>query len=239
MIEVDAGDGRLLQMCSSLPASITGNSVVKNIAFLSGPITINPGVNVTIQAGTITRIMKDSSIYVDNGASLTIRGTLTADENVRIEVAPNGSLVFENATCYWGQGSKIEVNGGSLTINCGSMDKTDDSTTWAGIRVTGADLVTISDATISNAFINHIFDSNLLMSNSRINVPGGSYGLLLKNSAPGLQTEIINTEPGRGFYGFSNQTSKGIWLNKMKNPVYISNVDFYMKTPTGLGNTSP
>jgi hypothetical protein len=225
-VEIGPGDGRLLQMCSSLPSTVTSNSVVKNVAYLSGSITIGTGTSVTIQAGTRTTIFPYTTIHVNSGATLNISGELTIADNVSFIVEEGGQISFDDAICTWGQGSFIEVNGGSLTINGGSMDKTDDSTTWAGIRVTGSDWVYISDAIISNAHYHQVSNSNLLISNSSFNMPANSWGLLLQNSITGYQTEIINTEPNCGFYGDSNLTSYGIKLGQMKNPVYISNVDF-------------
>ena len=199
---------------------------MSNKAVIEGNITIQPGVSVVINNGTVTTIKSNSVINVEDGASFTLRDSVNIEDGVSLIVSHNGSLIFDNASCTWGQGSKIEVMGGSLTINGGSMNDSCNSPRWAGIRATDSSLVTISDAIISNADHHEVFNSNLLISNSRFNIPANSWGLLLKNSITGYQTEIINTEPGRGFYGTSNLTSKGIYLYTMKNPAYISNVDF-------------
>ena len=225
-VEIWPGDGRLLQMCSSLPPTVTSNSVVKNVAYLSGSITIDTGTSVTIQAGTRTTILPDTTIHVNSGATLNVSGELTIADNVSFIVEEGGQISFDDAICTWGQGSFIEVNGGSLSIDSSSLDRSSSATRWKGLRVTNSNLVTISEATISNAEYHQVINSNLLISNSSINIPANSWGLLLKNSITGYQTEIINTEPGRGFYGTSNLTSKCIYLYTMKNPAYISNVDF-------------
>ena len=225
-IEFEAGDGKLLRMCATLPQNVVTDETVNHFVVLDGDIAIEPGVNVTISSGATTRVKKNACISVGSGSCLTIRGEFTTEDSVRVEVTPNGSLVFESAICTWGQGSVIEVHGGSLTINGGSMNDSDSSPRWAGIRAAGSNLVTISDAIISNADHHEVFNSTLLISNSSFNIPANSWGLLLKNSITGYQTEIFNTEPGRGFYGTSNLTSKGIYLSTMENPVNISNVDF-------------
>jgi hypothetical protein len=120
----------------------------------------------------------------------------------------------------------IEVTGGSLSIESSSLDAASATSNWNGIRVRNSSLVTIIDATISNADYNSITDSNLFIYNSIFNVPANSYGLLLRNDTLGLQTEITNTEPQRGFYGVSNLTSIGLFIGKINNPVIISDVDF-------------
>lgn len=225
-VDIEPGDGKLLEMCGTLLRVVSGNSVLSNKAVIEGNITIQPGVSVVINNGTVTTIKSNSVINVEDGASFTLRDSVNIEDGVSLIVSHNGSLIFDNASCTWGQGSKIEVMGGSLTINGGSMNDSCNSPRWAGIRATDSSLVTISDAIISNADHHEVFNSNLLISNSRFNIPANSWGLLLKNSITGYQTEIINTEPGRGFYGTSNLTSKGIYLYTMKNPAYISNVDF-------------
>lgn len=225
-VEIGPGDGRLLQVCSSLPTAVTCNSVVKNVAFLSGTITIDSGFSVDILASTRTTILPSTIIRVNSGATLNISGEIAIGDNVSFVVEEGGQISFENANCTWGQGSFVEVNGGTLSIDSSSLDKSLSATKWKGLRVANSNLVTISDATLSNAEYHQVFDSNLMISNSVINVPIGSWGLLLKNSATGYQTEITNTNPGCGFYGTSSLSSKGIYLYTMKNPVYINNVDF-------------
>ncbi len=225
-VSIGPGDGKMLEMVGTIPHEVSVNSNLSTKSVIVGAVSILPGVNVVTNSGTTTRIMSNSVINIGDGASYTLRGIVTIEDGVSIVVSQNGSLIFDNASCTWGQGSKIEVNGGSLTINGGSMNDSNGSPRWAGIRAAGSNLVTISDAIISNADHHEVFNSNLLISNSRFNIPANSWGLLLKNSITGYQTEIINTEPGRGFYGTSNLTSKGIYLYTMKNPAYISNVDF-------------
>lgn len=225
-VEINAGDGKLLQMCATLPIEVTTNSVIKKKGILEGDIEINAGVEVNVLAGTELTIKKNSSITVLSGASLILRGSVTIEDKAIIRVLEGGSLSICDAICTWGQGSFIEVNGGSLSIDSSSLDRSSNVTRWKGLRVTNSNLVTISDATISNAEYHQVINSNLLISNSSFIIPANSWGLLLKNSITGYQTEIINTEPGRGFYGTSNLTSKGIYLYTMKNPAYISNVDF-------------
>lgn len=224
-VDIEAGDGKLLQMCSSLPSVVTSNSTVKNVAYLSGQISIETGVNVTFQPGTKTTVFPNSTITVKSGAQLNIVGEVTIHNDVSFLVESGGTILFNDAVCSWGTNSDIIVTGGELTVQTTKFDAIGD-TKWNGIRVSESNLVMLSDATISNASYNSITNSNAIINNCKFNVPTDSWGLLLRNSVSGYQTEIVNTEPGNGFTGASSLSSKGIHLASMQNPVVISNVLF-------------
>ena len=226
MVNIGPGDGKLVQMCSSLPTLVIADAELKQVAYLSGSITIDDGAQVNIQNGTNTTILANSTILVKGGSSFNLTGIVSIKDNVTIIVEEGSTINFNDAICTWGEGSTLEVIGSSLSIDSSSMDRSDTANRWNGIRVADADLVTISDATISNAWYNTINNSNLVISNSRFNIPLNSWGLMLNNSIEGYQTEIINTEAGCGFYGVSNLSSKGLNLATMKNPVVINNVEF-------------
>lgn len=150
-VSIGPGDGKLLEMCGTLPQEVSVNSILSNKSVITGTVSILPGVNVVTDSGTTTRILSNSVINVGDGASYTLRGDVIIEDGASIIVSQNGSLILDNAVCTWGQGSKIEVNGGLLTINGGSMNNYDSSPRWAGIRVNESSLVTINNAIISNA----------------------------------------------------------------------------------------
>ena len=225
-VPIGPGDGKLLQMCSSLPPVVTGNSTVKNIAYLSGDISLETGANVTILPGTITKVFPQSTITVKSGAQLSIAGEVTIQDSVSIIVESGGSISFDEAVCTWGENSGIIVTDGDLTIQSSTFDKSASAANWKGIRVTGSDLVNISDATISNADKNMIVNANTIIHNCNFSVPADAWGLVLGNTVTGYQTEIVNTEQGFGFTGVSGLSSKGISLLRMENAVLINNVDF-------------
>ncbi len=224
-VPIEPGDGKLLEIVGTLPNTVTSNSLLSQKAILEGNVIIESGAVVSVTSGTHTRIKSDAIVNVSNGAILILRGNVVIEDSVRIVVAPNGALNFDNATCTWGQGSKIEVTGGTLSINGGSMNASSPSR-WAGIRATESSQVTINNASISGAFSNVITDSNCLITDSSISVPANSVGLILENSNPGHQTNIINTLPNRGFYGTTNLNTVGIGLGKIHNQANICNVDF-------------
>ncbi len=225
-VPIGPGDGRLLQMCSSLPSSVTSNADVKKIAYLSGSITIDEEAIVTIHPGTITTVLPNTILRVTSGSTLNIAGEVTIMDNVSIIVEEGGQISFDGAVCTWGIGSLLEVTGGTLSITGGSMDKSDNTSRWAGIRASASSQVTINNASISNAIANMITDSDCLITDSSITIPANSVGLIIVNSIPGHTTTIINSLPNRGFYGSTDQSNVGISLGEMHNPLTISNVDF-------------
>ena len=223
-VVIDAGECRLVEMVGTLPSAVSSDSSLSTKVILSGNITIGTGSAVSITAGTETTIKPGTNIIVEDGASFTLRGIVDIEDGVSIITAPNGTLNFDNATCTWGQGSKIEVTGGTLSINGGSMNASSPSR-WSGLQADSSQ-VTINNASISGAFSNVITDSNCLITDSSITVPANSVGMILENSIPGYQTIIINTLPNRGFYGTTNLNTVGIGLGKMLNQANICNVDF-------------
>jgi len=225
-VMIDPGDGKLLEMCGTLPAEVTENSFLSNKALIEGCINIQPGVNVVTYNGTETRIKSNSVVTISNGASYTIRGRVIVEDGVNFVVSQDGCLIFDNAMCTWGQSSTIETTGGTLSINNSTMDKSENASRWAGIRATSSSQVTINNSTISDAFFNSIINSNCLITDSRITVPENSSGLVVKNTVPGYQTIIINSMPNMGFYGNTTQGSVGIALCELHNQAIICNVEF-------------
>ena len=225
-VSIDAGDGKLLKMCSSLPASVTSDAEIKNIAYLSGLITIDDCAEVTIHAGTQTTILPHSTILVKGNSILNLAGIVTVKDTVNIIVEDGSSINFNEADCTWGESSILKVTGGTLSISGGSMG-TKSTSRWTGIRVSDSSQVLMDNATISNAQFNAFENSNCMITNSRFYVPGNSYGLLICNTSSGYTTEISNTMPGKGFYGTSDQGSTGIYLSAIQNQVNISNVNFH------------
>ena len=170
-VGIGPGDGKLVQMCSVLPSLVTVDEDLRTFAVLSGSITIDEGAQVSIQNGTNTTILANSTILVKGGSSFNLTGIVSIKDNVTIIVEEGSTINFNDAVCTWGQGSELRVTGSSLSIDSSSMDRSDTASRWNGIRVADADLVTISDATISNAMYNTINNSNLVITNSKFNIP--------------------------------------------------------------------
>ena len=196
-----AGDGKLLQMCSSLPASVTGDADVKSIAYLSGSITIDQGAVVTIHPGTETKIFAHSSILVKGGSTLNISGTVEIADSVSIIVEDGSAIVFNNATCNWGDNSILLVDDSGITATNTILKKTDDGETWQGMRISNAGIVTMTNTTISGADYNEVLGSQVLLADCLFNVPTNGVGLSIANKLPGQSIRITASTDNKGFYG--------------------------------------
>ena len=224
-VEIGPGDGKLLEMCATLPPDVATNSTLANKAVLAGTINILPGVSVVTNSGTETKILSNSVINIGSGASYTLRGDVTIEDGAKFVVSQNGSLNLDNANCIWGENSCIEVTGGMLSIGNSVLDSF-PNIRWKGLDVSNADLVTIDSSTLKNAESHTITNTDLYVLDSSFIIPENSTGLVLENSIPGHITQITNSEHGYGFYGASNKNSEGITIKAMRNRVYTTKVDF-------------
>ena len=90
-IDILPGDGKLLEMCGTLPQEVSENSILSTKAVIEGNVTIQPGINVAINSGTETRIKSNTVINVGDGASFTLRDNVTIEDGVSLIVSQNGS----------------------------------------------------------------------------------------------------------------------------------------------------
>ena len=222
------GDGKLLQMCASLPEIVADSYTIKRKGILSGEIVLLEGGVVNVEAGTDLTIKKGSVIRVTSGASFTFRGSVTIEDSVSVMVEENGVASFINAVCKWGKDSALKVELGTLEINGSSFASTDTTAIrWSGISASNSSIVTLSNCTIADAFQNSITNSFLSATNTTFKVPANSYGLLIANDLDGFDTIITNTIDGKGFYGDCNTNSRGLCLGAMRNMAIIHNVRFH------------
>ncbi len=200
-VEIGPGDGKLLQMCSTLPSLVTNNADIKNIAYLSGSITIDQGAEVTIHPGTTTNIFANSTLRVKRGSTLNISGTMEIANNVSIIVEDGSAIVFNNATCNWGDNSILLVDDSGITATNTILKKTDDGETWQGMRISNAGIVTMTNTTISGADYNEVLGSQVLLADCLFNVPTNGVGLSIANKLPGQSIRITASTDNKGFYG--------------------------------------
>ncbi|MCK9243148.1 MAG: T9SS type A sorting domain-containing protein [Candidatus Cloacimonadaceae bacterium] len=225
-VTLEPGDGRLLQMYSTLPAVVSGTNAMLNRGIIDGNIVLEQGSSVTVGNGTIINITPNSQITVSSGSSFTFRGTVHISDNVTISVLNGGTVNFQNATCFWGQDAILEVSGGNLNVDGVSWDKAANATKWQGFRICDNSIASMNNLSISGAHINSIVSSSALITDCNFSVPANAYGLLISNINAGQSINVINTESGHGFSGDSNLTSKGITFGITYTPVYIENVEF-------------
>lgn len=225
-VPIGPGDGKLLDMISTLPQEVNTNAILAHRVVLEGNINLSPGTQVTMLDGTTTRIKSNCWINISEGASFTFRDSVIVEAGVHISVAPNGNLNFDNARCFFGEGVLIEVNGGSLSVEGGIWNKQNNTLRWGGLRASQSSTIILSNTELKGAFSHNVTNSNLLVSNSNFSVPENAYGLILNNPNSGFATQIINSVQGKGFTGNSNTNSKGILIWQMRNRIILHNVNF-------------
>jgi len=205
-IPLAAGDGVYLQMVATLPSTVQNSVSVYKRAIVNGIVTVTSGGVLNFTSNTRVTFLDNAKIVVESG----------------------GQLFLNASQCEFGQNAAIEVIGGSLDVNGCSLNKSDRDTVtnWTGIKASQSSIITLNNTTFNGALRYNVYDSNLIATNCIFNVPNNSYGLVLFNRIPGLATEIINTDQGKGIFGSSNSTSKGITIWQMENQVILHNVNF-------------
>lgn len=225
-IEMQPGDAKLLKMIGTLPELVNAPATLAKDVVLEGDILLANGVNVTVSPNTTLRVKANTHITISSGASFIFRGSVTFEDGSTVTVLPNGSVDFDGANCVWGSLAKVDVVNGSLSVEGGHWDKSADAVVWGGISANSSSTVTIAGATIKNANMHSIHNSNLIITDSKFVVPASRYGLLISNIGTGYATRIENNQSGMGFFGASNQNSKGIVLGRVDNRVVLDNVNF-------------
>ncbi|HHV37855.1 MAG TPA: hypothetical protein GXX77_08515, partial [Candidatus Cloacimonetes bacterium] len=224
-VKIDPGDGKLLQMCSSLPQVVTNDADLKEIAYLAGSITIDQGAEVTIHPGTTTNIFADSTILVKDGSTLNISGTVSIANNVSIIVENGSNIIFDNAICNWGINSILKVENSGITANNTILQSANAGETWQGLRINNAGTIGMVGTTITGAKSNEVTNSQVLLTNCKFNIPTAGTGLLIINSLPNQNVRITSTTDSMGFYSIG---SKGIGLF-LENPnanLFLNNTVF-------------
>lgn len=92
VVELDAGDAKLLQMVGTLPAVVTENREIKHKLILEGEIRITDKSRVIVHPGTEILIRKGSRITIDKGAALLLKGVTTREDDVQINVKPGAEF---------------------------------------------------------------------------------------------------------------------------------------------------
>lgn len=224
-VPVGPGDGRLLQMCSTLPLMVNANADVKEVAYLSGSITIDQGAVVTIHAGTVTSIFSNSSILVKSGSTLSIEGTLSIGDNVSIIVEDGGGIAFNDAICTWGVNSELIVEDSSILVINSVLQSASSGGTWEGMNISNAGFVALENSTVSGAVINEITNSTVQVTNCVFNVPAQGTGLSISNSMANQKVWITSTMDYKGFYG-TGINNFGLVYSNPNAEFYISRIVF-------------
>lgn len=199
-VSIGPGDGKMLEMCGTLPALVTSDADIKNIAYLSGSITIDQGAEVTIHPGTETKIFANSTIMVTGGSTLNISGIVDIADSVSIIVESGSNVIFNDATCNWGVDSYLQVDDSGITVANTILQNATTGNTWRGLRITNADTIDMTNTTITGARSNEVTNSQVLLTDCRFNIPNCGSGLTITNSLPSHSVRITSTVGDKGFY---------------------------------------
>ncbi|MDD2231183.1 MAG: FlgD immunoglobulin-like domain containing protein, partial [Candidatus Cloacimonetes bacterium] len=224
-VTIGPGDGKLLQMCASLPDSVAYNADLKGIAYLSGPITINNGAVVTVNESTITTILPHSTILVKGGSILNLAGIVTIADNVSIIVEQGSSINFNGAICTWGYASGITIDDSEMTATSSTLKSVSESQRWQGILASNESTISLDDTEINGAVSNTIYNSNVYLSDCSFNVPANSTGLIIVNDSTGHDVRISASVDGKGFFG-KGMPSYGLAYGNQGNSTAIWNICF-------------
>lgn len=224
-VDIGPGDGILLQMCSSLPNSVTNDAVLKKIAYLSGEITIDGGADVSIEPNTLTTIFPNSVIRVKGGSSLNISGSVAVGDSVSIIVEEGSSISFAKANCSWGIDSVLEIDGAVVYADSSSFVSSVSAQTWAGIHVSNSGSLSFSNTTIAGAEENNVDNSSVNLLNCSITIPANGVGLDIENYETGLTVRIDSNQEGSGFFG-SDGTAIGLKYWSLPSAALIRNMVF-------------
>jgi len=224
-VEMGPGDGKLLQMCSTLPTLVTNDADIKNIAYLSGSITIDQGAEVTIHPETTTKIIGNSTIRVKGGSTLNISGMVEIADSVSIIVESGSDIIFNNATCNWGINSILQVENSGITATNTVLQNTTSGNVWRGLRITNAGSVSMTSSTITGAQSNEVTNSQVLLTDCRFNVPTNGMGLSVVNTLPSQNVRITSTTGNMGFYS-TGANNMGLFYDNPNASLFIDSIVF-------------
>jgi len=224
-VELASGDGKLLQMCSSLPALVTNDADIKSIAYLSGNIIIDQGAVVTIFPGTTTNIFANSTIRVKGGSTLNISGTVEIADSVSIIVEDGSEIIFNNAICNWGLNSILQVDDSGIIATGTILQSTNIGEPWQGLRISNADTIDMEGTTITGAISNEVTDSPVLLTDCRFNIPTNGTGLSIMNNFPDQTARITSTTGNKGFYSIGSNGT-GLYHDNPNAHLFLNNIVF-------------
>jgi hypothetical protein len=121
-VEIGPGDGRLLQMCATLPETVLSDETMNHFAVIEGDITIGEGASVTISPGCNSIFKDNTCITIQDGASLTINGVAKFGDNVRFNIDSDSIVEINDAVCninrdFYVEGEGFFVVGGNTVCN--------------------------------------------------------------------------------------------------------------------------
>lgn len=208
---LDPGDGKLLQMCSSLPSLVTSNATLKKTAYLSGVIVIDQGAEVTMMPNTVTRILPNSCIVVTGGSTLNLNGVVDIAAGVSILVEPGSSINFNETMCTWGIDSYLQVYEAQMNVEYASFAFNPMSELPYGIKLSNGSVATLAHVAISGSGGINVLDSDLYASDIDLVVPANRTGIGISNAPGSHEVHIDNTDSEGSISGIGDGLGRGIY----------------------------
>lgn len=114
-VSIGPGDGKMLEMCGTLPPQVSTDITMRNKVYLSGEISITDNCEVNIDPNTKVEILPNTHFILSSGSDMTLKGTITAGDGVRFTIADDAQVYISNGSFAF-QGDLLIDGGGSFTI---------------------------------------------------------------------------------------------------------------------------
>ena len=113
-VEIDPGEGIMLELASTLPDIITENITLKGKVLIDATNTIVIPQNIIIETDESSKVYVNQNIQIMAGAKLILRGDV--EINNTITVKEGGELKIERANASLNLSNSIFLDGGELKI---------------------------------------------------------------------------------------------------------------------------
>ena len=97
-VSIGPGDGKMLEMCGTLPAIVSADMTLRHKVCLAGDINISANTEVTFEPNTDIVILPDTHFSLDSNAIISFKGIISVGDSVRFTIADSASVNIANAT---------------------------------------------------------------------------------------------------------------------------------------------
>lgn len=115
-VSIGPGDGKMLEMCGTLPALVSSDMTLRQKVYLAGDINISANTEVIFEPGTEIVILPDTHFTLDSNAIMSFQGTVSVGDSVRFSIADSASVNIANAT-YSILGKLFVEGNGQYTVD--------------------------------------------------------------------------------------------------------------------------
>ncbi len=205
-VEIDPGEGIMLELASTLPDIITENITLKGKVLIDATNTIVIPQNITIATNDSSRVYINQDIEIPNGAKLILRGDI--EINSTITVKDGGELKIERANASLNLSNSIVLDGGTCIIDeseiaSESVKVINTPQNWTHIRN-----LNVINSDISNTLF-YLFNTNIDIVDTRFD---GYSQIVSKYNEDTLSVYINSTMANNISKGFFNTNGNGTAL---------------------------